>query len=205
MADNEQGRGGRVYREIKARILNGELRLRERLEVEVLARRLGVSATPVRQALMHLVLDRLVAAQGARGYHVAFWSEAELAELYAWRGALARIAVDMFAAISAAKAPARTSYADAVEVLFRDLEAGANSEMRRAALNADERLRAARMIEPEVLADAGAELKTLARLMQRGERRRLHAALRAYHRRRIKAAPALRAAAALKALPRNGG
>ena len=78
----------RAYDEIKRLILDGALPVRSRLDLEDLARRLGVSSMPVRLALNLLNAERLVRPGEHSGYEVALWPAAELAQLYEWRGAL---------------------------------------------------------------------------------------------------------------------
>src|SRR5690242_19098778 len=96
--------GERVYAEIKQAILAGELKPRQRLDIESLAQRLSASATPVRQALAILSAERLVTAHASRGYYVAFWSERELQTLYEWRGQFALMASESFEVAAGADA-----------------------------------------------------------------------------------------------------
>ena len=76
-------------------------------------------------------------------------------------------------------------------------------ELRRAALNADERLFAARKVEEEILGDVQGEFETLvAALAERS--RRASNLQKAYVRRRVQNAGALRQRVVLKGLPNNG-
>ncbi len=194
----------RAYEEIKARVLDGRLPVRTRIDVEVLARDLGVSSMPVRQALSLLTWERLVRPGKHSAYEVALWSETELAHLYDWRGVLLTLVLPSNAAGSELKRVARTRpYAQAVASVMRLLEEGANSNLRRAAANADDRLHAARLIEEEVLGDVQGEFETLVKAIAERSRR-TNALLKSYQRRRTQNAEALRARVALKALPQNG-
>jgi len=194
----------RAYDEIKQHILDGELPVRSRIDVEALARTLGVSSMPVRQALSLLTWERLVRPGRQAGYEVALWSEAELAHLYEWRGALLSMALPLSAAVSELKRTARTQpYAQAVFNVMRMVDEAANPELRRAAANADERLYAARAIEAEVLGDVEGEFATLVAALAEGSKRS-NTMIRSYHRRRIQHAGAIRERVALKALPQNG-
>lgn len=194
----------RAYEEIKVRVLDGRLPVRTRIDVEVLARDLGVSSMPVRQALSLLTWERLVRPGKHSAYEVALWSETELAHLYEWRGALLALAMPVAASGPELKRIARTQvYAQAVHEVMRLIEAGANAELRRAAINADERLWAARQVETEILGDVEAEFTTLvAALADRS--RRASTLMKAYTRRRVQHAGALRAHVVLKAVPNNG-
>jgi hypothetical protein len=194
----------RAHEQIKQRILEGSLPVRSRIDVEALARSLGLSSMPVRQALGMLTWERLVRPGQHSAYEVALWSEKELAHLYEWRGALLSLALPCSASAVELKRQARTQpYADAAHAVMRLIEAGANFELRRAALNADERLFAARKVEEEILGDVQAEFETL--VVALAERSKRAATLqKAFTRRRVQNAGALRQRVVLKALPNNG-
>lgn len=198
----DRGAVGRVYDDVKTRILSGEIRLRERLDVDNLARTHRVSGTPVRQALSHLAFERLIAPHPTRGFHVALWSEKGLRELYDWRGMLACLAADtsgeVFGAVTLEGAP---THADAAEHLLQSLNVNCNAELARAAINADERLRAARLVEPDLIPECGDELAALEDAMAEGRLDGLKAAIRGYHQRRAELAGEIRARALLRALP----
>ncbi len=195
----------RAYGQIKQRILEGRLPVRSRIDVEGLARELGLSSMPVRQALSMLTWERLVRPGQHSAYEVALWSEAELTQLYEWRGALLTLALPTSASGPELKRIARTEpYAEAVNAAMRLIEAGANAELRRAAINADERLMAARTVEAEILGDVQGEFETLVSALA-DRSRRASALLKGYARRRVQSAGALRQRVVLKALPNNGG
>lgn len=61
---------GLVVDELRARIIDGRLRLGEALSENVLAADLGISKTPVREALLQLKLERLVDVLPQRGTYV---------------------------------------------------------------------------------------------------------------------------------------
>jgi len=196
----DRGAVGRVYEDVKNRILSGDLRLRERLDVDDLARTYRVSGTPVRQALSCLVFERLIVPHPTRGFHVALWSEKGLRYLYDWRGMLACLAAETSERI----APTLNGvaiYADAVASSLQCLNANSNVELARAAINADERLRAARAVEPELMAECETELAALTNAMVDGTLEQLQMVLRAYHQRRAERAGEIRARALLRALP----
>lgn len=194
----------RAYDQIKQRILDGNLPVRSRIDIEALARSLGLSSMPVRQALSMLTWERLVRPGQHSAYEVALWSEGELAQLYEWRGALLTLALPTSASGPELKRIARTQpYAEAVRAVMRLIEAGANFELRRAALNADERLFAARKVEEEILGDVQSEFATLVNALA-DRSRRTSTLQKAYTRRRMQNAGALRQRVVLKALPNNG-
>lgn len=204
MAQVQNTAARRAYEEIKRRILDGRLPVRSRIDVEIIAREQGISSMPVRQALSLLTWERLVRPGRHSAYEVALWSETELRDLYAWRGALLGFSLPIAASAIELKRIARTRpYPASVFEAMRVIEASANPELRRAAINADERLWVAREVEGDVLGDVEAEFATLMdALSDRSKRATI--LLRSYTRRRVERAGALRAAAALRALPNNG-
>jgi DNA-binding GntR family transcriptional regulator len=198
----DRGAVGRVYEDVKNRILSGEIRLRERLDIDDLARTYRVSGTPVRQALSCLAFERLIAPHPTRGFHVALWSEKGLRYLYEWRGMLACLAAETGERTAQSKTlNGVATYADAVASLLQCLNANSNVELARAAINADERLRAARMVEPDLMPECETELAALTNTMADGTLAQLQTALRTYHQQRAEHAGEIRARALLLALP----
>ena len=195
--------GERVYAEIKAGILKGEHRLRERLDIDTLAQQLGASATPVRQALAVLAAERLITVHPSRGYYVSFWSERELRGLYEWRWQLARLSGENYKP-SPNDARPKGSVLEIYLALMRRLERAANDDVQRASRNADERLRAAHLAEAEAIVAPIEDLERIAAAMAKDDRRKLALALRKYFQDRIGAVPAIRVRASIAALPRNG-
>lgn len=59
-----------VHEEVRRAIIEGELTADERLTIDVLAERLGVSATPVREALTRLASEGLASYEPLVGYRV---------------------------------------------------------------------------------------------------------------------------------------
>ncbi len=77
-----------TYRFLKKKILNGHFPPEERLVEESLAGLLGVSRTPVREALHKLELEGLVRQKGARGFCVPEKTAKEMSELFEIRAVL---------------------------------------------------------------------------------------------------------------------
>jgi len=73
-------------------ILRGELAPGQRLAELTLAERLGVSRTPIRQALPALAREGLLAAAGRRGYVVRSFSMEDVADAIETRGLLEGLA-----------------------------------------------------------------------------------------------------------------
>ncbi|MBY6263407.1 GntR family transcriptional regulator [Azospirillum sp. 412522] len=78
----------KTYRELKAMILSGRLRPSERLSESRIAERLGVSRTPMREALMKLEKEGLVVGQRNIGYTVVDVDLAKVRNLLVVRQAL---------------------------------------------------------------------------------------------------------------------
>ncbi len=86
-----------VYEELSRRILEGTIEPGSTVNQEALAGALGVSITPLREALRRLEADRLVIVEAHRTLTVAPLSASEVRELYA-----VRLQLDPFAAGRAA-------------------------------------------------------------------------------------------------------
>jgi len=77
-----------VYLRMKEMILSGELQPGERLAEEHLAERLGVSRTPVREALHRLATEGLISCLPTRGFKVSGDSKEEMEEVFELRSVL---------------------------------------------------------------------------------------------------------------------
>ncbi len=72
----------KAYIAIRERVLSGEYLAGDRLREEDLAEAVGVSRTPVREALRRLDAEGLVEFVPNRGAHVAAWSQHDLEEIF---------------------------------------------------------------------------------------------------------------------------
>lgn len=77
-----------VYRHLKDLLLSGRFAPGERLSEPLLAQELGVSRTPVREALMRLAEEGLVELVPGRGARVRIFSPEEVEEVYGVRALL---------------------------------------------------------------------------------------------------------------------
>lgn len=82
-----------VYREIKGRIISGQLPPGARLRIEELRAQHSVSSSTLREALLLLVADALVTSEGQRGFRVAPVSIAEFREIIDLRKIMEQIAL----------------------------------------------------------------------------------------------------------------
>jgi len=80
--------GESVYQLLWNRILDRRLHAGEKLSDLRLSGELGVSRTPVREALNRLVQDGIVKAEPHRGFYVASFSAQDITEIYDLRAAL---------------------------------------------------------------------------------------------------------------------
>ena len=86
-----------AYEQIWKQLVFSDERKEQRLSDVVLAEKLGVSRTPVRQALERLVQDGLVRADPRRGFWVRVFSAQDIEEIYDLRGALEVLALRLAA------------------------------------------------------------------------------------------------------------
>lgn len=84
---------GKVYDELTSRIRNFHLLPGVRISDEEVARELGVSRTPVREALNRLAEQGLVKMRPNKGFWVSTFSKKEVEDLYILRDVLERLAV----------------------------------------------------------------------------------------------------------------
>jgi DNA-binding GntR family transcriptional regulator len=86
--------GERAYRLIRADILSGGLAPGERLRLDALRARYGASVSTLRETLSRLTAERLILAEGQRGFEVAPLSARDLREVAALRLLLEGHALD---------------------------------------------------------------------------------------------------------------
>lgn len=89
--------GDQVYRVLWQRILDRHLRAGEKLSDLRLSDELGVSRTPVREALQRLVQDGIARAEPNRGFYVASFAPEDVAEIYELRAVLEAMALRLAA------------------------------------------------------------------------------------------------------------
>lgn len=180
-----------AYDVLKQRVLSGEFRPGERLEPAVLGESLGISATPVRDALYVLAGEGLIETRTSEGFYMPQTSERGLRDLYAWNAEVLLTAISNWSR-NPADAPGSTwppvsaDELDAALVFNWISERSANREHRRAIASNSDRLRAARRAESTVIEGAASELRALDAAMTTGDRARLRLLLNAYHRRRLR-------------------
>jgi DNA-binding GntR family transcriptional regulator len=110
-----------ALRVLRERIRSGQLEVGYRLQVEVLAAELGMSPTPIREALRLLQADRLVHYEPHRGVVVARHSPERLSDVYEMRLSLEPLATRL------AIERMTTDQRDAVNAIHDDLVAAGRS------------------------------------------------------------------------------
>lgn len=101
--ERAQPLGDRVYAELRQLLRAGGLPPGQPLQEAALAEQLGVSRTPVREALRHLESDGLVVPDG-RGYTVPALGDRDVEEIYALRFLIEPEALRLVAAGAGGKA-----------------------------------------------------------------------------------------------------
>lgn len=125
-----------VYTTLRARILSGELSANTMLREQALAAELGVSRTPVREALRRLAEAGLVAFSPNRGATVVAWTIDQVRETYMVRAGLESRAAGLAAArITAAEVDTLAALIDAMEPFVTAVDDAGMDELQR--LNAE--------------------------------------------------------------------
>jgi DNA-binding GntR family transcriptional regulator len=117
-----------IHALLRERIVKGELRPGNRLQDVQLAAELGVSRTPVREALLRLERDGLVESDPNRGFFVAPLNRKEVAEIYPMVWALECLALD-------SSEPATPAQIQALREINVEMAAVSGDPLRRQALD----------------------------------------------------------------------
>lgn len=189
--------GDRIYPAVKRKVLEGAWRPGERIEAARLAETLNSSLTPVRAALQRLVGERLVEARPTEGFHRPPVTEVGLKDLYDWNGRIVVLAAQLawpppsgqIADIPELSGVTPGAAAAAVFAALARRSASTSCALTVEGLN--DQLHAARRLEPLALDGLEAEITELARLLGEPDGGGFRQAATAYHRRRVRATPAL--------------
>lgn len=183
----------RVYDALKHRLMSGEFRPGERLDPTTLSGSLNSSVTPVRDAFHRLIGERMIETHTSTGFHLAAMYEPDLRDLYTWNARLLLEAMHWWprpqSAVTVPSLP--DNLVQATRGLFGYFGAVSASREISAALDAaSDRLSAVREIEAKVISLPEGELAKLVQAFADG-RAAIGREVRAYHRRRLLAVPAL--------------
>lgn len=97
MEHQEQSLGSQIFNKIREDILSGTYKRGDELKEATLGKKLGVSRTPVREALRQLELEGLVEIVPNRGARVTGISEKDISDIYLMRSRLEGLAARLAA------------------------------------------------------------------------------------------------------------
>ena len=196
---------GAVYERIKNWLLAQSLVPGQLLQIGVLADELGVSTTPVREALTRLAAERMIMSVPKRGFFARTPSEDDILGLYSVNRTILDAAVARWPQSGVAKAAAVEQAPD-MSVQERSAEQLARqtgelfveiathsgvSEFAEIVRNMNDRLHHARVLECEIVENVFVEMTKLVELVAARERGQLRQALEVYHDRRVRLAAAI--------------
>ena len=197
---------GRAYSQIKNRLFAFRVRPTVPLHAAEIADMIGVSITPVREALIRLSSEALIETGPRRGFTPKILSHSELEELYTINEVLLKLAAEsltfsarqkacltgLIAHLERCRPPVPEAIVSYTEMLFHGIAAGFNAGPFNATIgNISDQLHCIRKVEATALPDITGELLTLARTIHDGTPDDLRACLSSYHTRRIDHIPAL--------------
>lgn len=198
---------GVVYERIKNWLLAQTLVPGQLLQIGVLADELGVSTTPVREALTRLAAERMIMSVPKRGFFARTPSEDDIFGLYSVNQTILDAAVARWPEKAAEQPAAAPAEADAdIPVQERNAEQLARQtgelflqiatrsgvgEFAEIIHNMNDRLHHARVLECEIVANVFVEVARIAELVAAQERTQLRQALKAYHDERLRVVTAV--------------
>ncbi len=206
-SDEELMTEGAVYERIKNWLLAQTLVPGQLLQIGVLADELGVSTTPVREALTRLAAERMIMSVPKRGFFARTPSEDDILGLYSVNqtildAALARWpektpqpatgtpggeAVDLCVQERSAEQLARQTGELFLQIAVRS-GVGEFAEIVR---NMNDRLHHARVLECEIVGNVFVEVARIAELVTAHRRTELQQVLKAYHDERLRVVTAV--------------
>ena len=189
---------GAVYERIKNWLLAQALVPGQLLQIGVLADELGVSTTPVREALTRLAAERLIMSVPKRGFFARTPSEDDIFGLYSVNRTILDAAVGRWPEVN----PAPSSGDDAAPIAIQERSAeqlarqtgelflqvalrSGVGEFAEIVRNMNDRLHHARVLECEIVPDAFVEVDRIAELIAAHDRVQLRPALETYHNQRL--------------------
>jgi DNA-binding GntR family transcriptional regulator len=197
-SDEDPMTEGAVYERIKHWLLAQTMVPGQLLQIGVLADELGVSTTPVREALTRLAAERMIMSVPKRGFFARTPSEDDIFGLYSVNRTILDAAVARWPESNPAAAGAEEPAAVPVqersaeqlarqtgELFLRVALRSGVSEFAEIVRNMNDRLHHARVLESEIVPDAFVETSRVAELIAAHERAQLRKALTAYHDQRL--------------------
>ena len=196
---------GAVYERIKHWLLAQTLVPGQLLQIGVLADELGVSTTPVREALTRLAAERMIMSVPKRGFFARTPSEDDILGLYSVNQTILDAAVLRWPETSGQVAPTEAAAAEvpvqdrSAEQLARQtgdlfLQVATRSgvgEFAEIVRNMNDRLHHARVLECEIVPNVFVEMGRVTALVAGNDRAQLREALKAYHDERVRLVSAI--------------
>lgn len=196
-SDEDPVTEGAVYERIKSWLLAQTLVPGQLLQIGVLADELGVSTTPVREALTRLAAERMIMSVPKRGFFARTPSEDDILGLYC----VNRTILDAAVARWPEAKPAGVEATGAIPVQERSAEQLARQtgelflqvalrsgvgEFAEIVRNMNDRLHHARVLECEIVPNGFVEITRIAELVAAHDRAQLRQALESYHDERLR-------------------
>lgn len=201
MSSPEPVTSERAYKALKQGITSGARKPGSILNLQPLADELGISVSPVRDAIHRLVGQGLIDLQPGGGFSVSVLMPTELHQLYEWNDQVVRLAVraplpeQELIALSDMPFENPGELADAAAAFFAVAAASSrNQEFVRAVASTSERLSAARLAEPSCIKGMAEEIAKLITIARTSRVAAVRRAIREYHRRRLRRSSRIAAA-----------
>lgn len=195
---------GAVYERIKHWLLAQTLVPGQLLQIGVLADELGVSTTPVREALTRLAAERMIMSVPKRGFFARTPSEDDILGLYSVNQTILDAAVmrwpetsaPVVSAEVAAEVPVQDRSAEQLarqtgELFLQVATRSGVGEFAEIVRNMNDRLHHARVLECEIVPNVFVEMGRMATLVGGNDRAQLREALKAYHDERVRLVSAI--------------
>ncbi|HKS58113.1 MAG TPA: GntR family transcriptional regulator [Steroidobacteraceae bacterium] len=189
---------GAVYERIKNWLLAQTLVPGQLLQIGVLADELGVSTTPVREALTRLAAERMIMSVPKRGFFARTPSEDDIFGLYSVNRTILDAAIGRWpdanpeaaATLEQAAVPVQERSADQLARQTGDLflqiaQRSGVAEFAEIVRNMNDRLHHARVLECEIVPDVFVQLARIAELVAAHDRAQLRPAIEIYHNERL--------------------
>jgi DNA-binding FadR family transcriptional regulator len=188
---------GAVYERIKNWLLAQTLVPGQLLQIGVLADELGVSTTPVREALTRLAAERMIMSVPKRGFFARTPSEDDIFGLYSVNRTILDAAVGRWpdakpvpSSGNAAPIPVGERSAEQLarqtgELFLQVALRSGVGEFAEIVRNMNDRLHHARVLECEIVPDVFVEVTRIAELIAAHDRVQLRPALETYHNQRL--------------------
>jgi DNA-binding GntR family transcriptional regulator len=189
---------GAVYERIKNWLLAQSLVPGQLLQIGVLADELGVSTTPVREALTRLAAERMIMSVPKRGFFARTPSEDDIFGLYSVNRTILDAAVGRWpddnpepaagteeGAVSIQERSAEQLARQTGELFLQVAQRSGVAEFAEIVRNMNDRLHHARVLECEIVPDVFVEVARIAELVAAHDRAQLRPAIEVYHNQRL--------------------